>query len=685
MADPSVVLGERWWGQSSETLNQPPRPTCTVKLRGGRFNRRYAAWTGDRPDAIIAGGNNANPWQAFWEPAGDYVEMPGVLRVMRDQAFENNGLTVLTLDMENIGYPEQGVGSNAFHMIERGWYAPYRGYNPPDRPGWDPTLQNDWYLKLAKNAQITVWEGYDGEEAKCFTGLIDDIDLTSHPDRITITARDFGQVFTDQRMFGNVKDPYLRDPVTFVDRRTAEKLRKVGYDAKAASQDISGQYPPHHVLDSNKSTYWRSRKYSSADATDWIQIRVPQGRYQTFYLWPRYAGMRAYFSLYAKPRSDGKPSTFGGSPVSEGWVGGIGTVPGAEGGVPYVKELGNLANQGHYHTLGEGAPAFECGAGSIIRVSFRDLAQVDALDNPPGEPVTAAHRAGVTRMVAIKRSLSSEALKKRWVLVDDVADAVKVIFRWAGFKEWDVESTGVRLKRPVVFNRGDFLVDAINKLAESTNYVVFMNDPTPADDSIGVPTFRQSRVITEDPARAAIDDKNLLTGIRVKISDEPLSYSIRVRGRAAEEDEAGAGFLIGGGDIRRVKFTFYPPWSGHGGSDQLAGILKHVVHQDPKLTSTEDCQFACYYIALAEALKEVTGTAELPGFPAIELDSFIQVRDVGTGMWTRLWVAHRTSTYEATGKKRSYKATASGTWVDTPNVIAMKGVIQQALLHRSHE
>lgn len=690
MAAPTFELGALWWGQSSETLNKPVAPTTTVKIRSGRFNRRYAAWDGDRLAAIIAGGNNAAPWQAFWEPAGAYVELPGVAQVTLDQDFDNNGLTIATIELENIGYPEQGVGDNAFRMIERGYFAPYRGYNPADRPGWDPALQNEWYLRLSKNAQVTVWQGYDGEEVPSFTGLIDDVDLTSMPDRITLSVRDFGQVLVDERMFGNVKDPYLRDPVTFVDRRTAERLRKVGYDAKSATEDVSGRYPPSHVLNSDQTSYWRSRKYADPAATDWIQIRLPQGRYQTFYLWPRYQGMRAYFSLYAKPRNDGKACTFAGEPVSEGWVGigegAIGTVPGAEGGVPYVKMVANLANQGHYHTFGVGsdAPAFECGAGSIIRVSFRDLAPVSGTDQPPGEAGGIAYRAGVTRMVGIRRSLSAEAVKKRWVLVDDVSDAVKVILRWAGFKEWDIESAGVRLKRPVVFNRGDFLSDCIKRLAESTNYVFFMNDPTAADDSIGVPTFRQSRVITEDAPVAAVDDTNLLTGIRVKISDEPLAYSIRVRGRAADDDDAGAGFLIGGGDVKRVKFTFYPPWSGHGGSDDLAGILKHVVHQDSKLTSAEDCEFACYYIALAEALKSVTGTIEIPGFPAVELDSFVQVRDTGTGMWTRLWVAHRTTTWVG-GEKASYTETASGTWVDTPNVISMKEVIQKALLERSNE
>lgn len=292
-------------------------------------------------------------------------------------------------------------------------------------------------------------------------------------------------------------------------------------------------------------------------------------------------------------------------------------------------------------------------------------------------------------MIAIKRRLSEEALTQRWVLVDDVADVVKVVLRWAGYKEWDIESTGVRLKRKVTFFMDSFLIDVINKVAESTNYVFFENDPSADDLSIGIPTFRQSRVITEDDARAAVNDTDLLTGMQAKITDEPLSTVIRVRGRPADDEEIGGAFLIGSptaDSIRRIHYTLFTPWSGHTEEDtnDLAGILKHVVHLDPKLTSVEDCKFAALYIAMQEALLSVTGQIEIPAFPAFEIDSFGLVKDTGTGMLTRLLIATRDSTMTL-GEEASYKQTLAGTWVDTPNVIAIKDLIQQAILDRSNE
>lgn len=242
-----------------------------------------------------------------------------------------------------------------------------------------------------------------------------------------------------------------------------------------------------------------------------------------------------------------------------------------------------------------------------------------------------------------------------------------------------MESTGVRLKRPVVFNRGTFLMDVIRKIAESVNYVFFMDDPTSDDDSIGIPTFRNPAVLYDYTPYLEFRDDQLLTDIKAKITDEPLAYVIRMRGRLATKDEtAGTGFLIGGGSERRVKYTFYPPWSGPthfpGGEDRLAGILKHVVHQDPKFTSEEDCKWACWYTALHQALQSVTGNIKVPAHPALVLDQLVTVRDVGTGMRSRLWIAQRSVRFEA-GQQAKWEMTLGGTWVDTPDVIAMKNLI----------
>jgi hypothetical protein len=127
----------------------------------------------------------------------------------------------------NVLHREQGATSaDIFRTIERGALAPFRGYATPGLVGWDPGMQNEWFDVLARNAQITLYQSIDGEECKTFTGLIDDIDMEANPATITLTVRDFGQVLTDQRLFGWVKDPYVRDPVTFADRRSCAQVQE---------------------------------------------------------------------------------------------------------------------------------------------------------------------------------------------------------------------------------------------------------------------------------------------------------------------------------------------------------------------------------------------------------------------------------------------------------------------------
>lgn len=686
MATPTDLLTELWRRQSADrTAGGAAKPALTAEIRQGRFSRRYAAWSGPEIKGRIAGGNNGAPWQAFWTPSSAYMPLPNVLSFRKDKDFSNNGITTATIELENVVYDELGSGETLVHLMRRGALSPYRGFNPPGRPSWPDGVQDaTWYRYLERNAQITVYEGYGDETVKSWTGLIDDIDLTAKPDRITVTARDFGQALSDQEMFGWNHDPLIKEPVTFIDKKQAEKLVKVGYDAEAGTS--SDHHPPSFVLDLDGSTYWRSRTYNTYAATDYIQIRIPQGRYETFYLWPKDEGMEAYISLYVKPRDDGKPNVWGEDAIADnGWIdmdgnmGGTPHVPGALGGVPYVKKLDYLDAKGHYHVLPK---ALECGKGSIIRVSFRNLAP-QAAGGMPGEDVPTPYAARVTRMVAMKRNLTKTAKEKHQVLIEDVSDAVRFILRWAGFKEWNIEDTGVRLQKPVAIGRDSSLMDAINKFRESVNFVFFMSDPSADDLSIGIPTFRSPRVLTEDDPITEVSEVDLLTGIRVKISDAPLAYVIRMRGRATKDDEptAGTGFLFGGGDVRRVKFTYYPPWA-RGDNGRLAGLLKHVLHQDNKFKTAEDCEFACYYTAMQEALESVTGTIEVPGYPGFELDSFVMVYDTATGLRSRLWVSNLSSEF-TTGEESSYKVTLSGSWVDTPDVVAMKEVINAKV--RSNE
>jgi hypothetical protein len=444
-------------------------------------------------------------------------------------------------------------------------------------------------------------------------------------------------------------------------------VKKVGYDADAGTEDDSA-HSAAKVLDTDSDTFWRSRSYNDENATDWVQIHVPQGRYASFYLWNEYPHLEGYLSIYMRARSDGQPCMFGDLEVTpDTWVDiGLGTVPGALGGKPYVKLFTDMPNdRGYTHTFGYTNTNMPieliCGDDTAIRMHYRHLR------NPPGGD--GGYYAGVKRMIALKRSIQVQAKKRHWVMVDDTSDIVRVVLRWAGFKEWEVENSGVRLSKPWVVDRSSVLLDIINQIKENTDFLFFMGDPSDnGDNSLGVPIFRHTNAVRDEQGTIAVNDQHLLTGIQAKLSEEPLSTIIRMRGATIAKDLD---------DIvksrKHVGYTYRPPWS-----ERLAGVIKHVLHYDTKLKTVEDCQFACYYAALQEALQSATATIQLPGFPGIELDDFASLFDEGTGLSTRLWASNRSSTFRS-GEQTTWTMTLGGSLVDMPDIQGVVNDINQAV------
>jgi hypothetical protein len=149
------------------------------------------------------------------------------------------------------------------------------------------------------------------------------------------------------------------------------------------------------------------------------------------------------------------------------------------------------------YPLGDQEPDFDpeegsyiVGANSVLRVSFRNLAATEG-----------GNRAGVKEFHALREELEEGASRAEWVTTNDISDIVRVICMWAGFKEWDIEDTGARLPQRIVANPGEAYLDVIKTVAEGIGFNFYMADPKPDGepiDSIGVPTFRKSRVISDD-------------------------------------------------------------------------------------------------------------------------------------------------------------------------------------------
>lgn len=183
----------------------PYKPYMLVRVRKGYFQRRY---------------DSAGDWGATWTPTTAWKTLPNVADCTLDQSFDQNGLTVCTLNIANVYHYDRGT----YTTFERGWFSPFRSYVGSGRPGpvdpdGTPRLPNEWDRVLNTAAQIDVWQGYGADlPVRVFTGLVDSARGGSRPDTMRVTGRCFGQLLTDAHTFGWNIEPKIRDRLTFVPR-----------------------------------------------------------------------------------------------------------------------------------------------------------------------------------------------------------------------------------------------------------------------------------------------------------------------------------------------------------------------------------------------------------------------------------------------------------------------------------
>lgn len=248
----------------------------------------------------------------------------------------------------------------------------------------------------------------------------------------------------------------------------------------------------------------------------------------------------------------------------------------------------------------------------------------------------------------------------RWIGVDDVSDVVRVVLRWAGYTEWEVEDTGISLPGSgLAFNRATYLIDVIKKAMEATGFIFFIADPTNGDSN-GVPTFRRSAATLREPAGISADvkDTDLITGLQVKTTEAPRAYIIRVRGR----EDADDGVYLGGDKTRRIMTVYRPPWTL---TNMAGGVIKHVVLTNNALKNEVMTQAGCFLVAIAEALEAATAVAEIPANINIELDDQVGLLDTSTSVNSRLWITGiQESMTAAANDKMIWQMTLTGSLID---------------------
>jgi hypothetical protein len=637
----------------------PAAPTLRVTLTRGIIDKTYQEFEflggGNEQFMTIVGGNNTNPWQGFWRPTGDPIDLPNVLSVNISQSLQEKGARSAVIEAENIIYAMTAGPGGIFHRIERGFLSPTLGSKLLRRIVPALAVKNEWNEVLNNGYKIDVYEGYGDQQVRTFCGLIDTTELQTQPDRITLNCRSFFMLFTDQRVMGANKAPEIVAPLTVADRERTLGVKPVGH-AGSASSTAAGRSVTD-ITKKENATDWVSRGRPTAEGVEWVQMEIPPGYYENLYLRLPYKGQGVYISIFAIAGS-----VWNGNLIEKDeWIdAGKGTV----GGLPYTNGWGSSSVGASRRSLG--AP-FQAAKGTKVRISFTNL---------PYRSEWGDHRAGCTRLAAFlfgtdaKHPLNGDPGQnaKHWVLIDDLADIAKMVFMWAGYHEWDVEELGWSLDFPMSWTMDKFLVDILDDILAQANWVLYEESPSPSSESLGVPVFEHNAA-TDAPSRAGmleITDADVLETIQPKFDLSNLPWVIYYRGNVDSNGKSFDEELI-----RRYRAIYFPPWSGAGPEiseeGRVGGVRRHDVTVDENLTSQDQCMLAARLAAYQYALEAFTVQFQIPGYPGIELNQQVSVVSNVTGINSRVWVSEF-HTEHTTGKKASWTMTVGGSLLDTEDM-----------------
>ena len=229
----SALLGDRW--RSGKQVGDAA-PTHRVTVTRGLMDKDYKTFVpayegaiqGNSSFGTIKGGNNHKPWHGFFRATVDPKELPNFLSIKWQQEFCQKGARTLTLEVENILFKAVVGVQGVYHQIRRGVLSPWLGLKLAGRfipPNW--AQEEEWFEVLDNGYRVDVWEGYGDQLCRTFVGFIEDADIETQPDRITITARDLSILFTDMRVVGFNKAPEMGGvAITLSDKKSAEKEEK---------------------------------------------------------------------------------------------------------------------------------------------------------------------------------------------------------------------------------------------------------------------------------------------------------------------------------------------------------------------------------------------------------------------------------------------------------------------------
>jgi hypothetical protein len=550
---------------------------------------------------------------------------------------------------------------------------------------WQP---NAWHNVLNGGYQIEIWEGYGrGAEVdfggsaivKTFVGLIENCEVDTDPDHITITTRDFGLVLTDERLMGWNKAVEIRAPVTFADRKQTQGEQIVFQNPKASST----LWPwVASVLPGNKLASWVSGQRNTPTDIQWLEVELPAGHYEEF-LMQGAPGQVVWVAINAAAGS----TKNGSDPLPTGWVDvGLGNVPGTT--TPYVSFIPSCPVSATRFEItppaasgGGGVQGYDLAAGSKMRFFVSNLART--LDKHRHQKYEALLDIAPLRFQDDKTANSSWDTRvndTHWVLVEDAAGPVRMVLMWAGFREWAVTDFGWSLFKPLIFHEQQFLVEIVDAITAIGNTCFHIAPPTDLDESIGVPTLElQTATDNPPPDMLEVRDTDLLERAQVTWDLSELPYILRYRGDITPKGVTWEEDLT-----KRYMGVYWPPWAdtyniqpppcgrGGPGTGRLSNLVRHFTETigtvpGQSLESDIECLFACILACIQYALRMAKVEFQIAGLPNLRLNRQISLVEDSAGVNSRVWVASIESEHTL-GPRGKWTMKVGGSLLDTEDM-----------------
>ena len=212
--------------------------------------------------------------------------------------------------------------SKAGDFDRPGWYTYNRGATVIGRGRWGYG-ENGWKEVLIPNRVLRTYQGYGFDDSECpdsdpnlsLTGtwLIDEVDMTSPNNTITLTCRDFAKILLEEIVFPPVI-PLAQYPLAWESYHTTSGAPSSKWTELRLRWDDDSNTPWYgrgsvlyghkgsHAFDERAASYWLS--VGNADpvadyAFEWVQGRVPNTDIQGVRFTPWAGNYVVYVSVYA--------------------------------------------------------------------------------------------------------------------------------------------------------------------------------------------------------------------------------------------------------------------------------------------------------------------------------------------------------------------------------------------------